>query len=499
MANWRMLDGNPATVKIVTAADGALYQLHNTGKIWRYIGTPLTGWELLDQNPATVDVIAAADVLYQKHRDGKIWQFTGTPLTGWAMLDQNPQTAQVIATTGQLYQRHYDGKIWRFTGTPITGWQLIDQNPATIEIVASERNLYQRHRDGKIWRYTGTPIRGWELIGDDRATIRIVVSDDDSLYQLRNNGHILKYTGTPLAGWQVVDHNPATTQIAAGNGGSLFQKHRDGKIWQYTGAPVVGWRLLDQNPATSEIAVGAPGTIYQRHVGGAIFRSGFTGDMTLTLELTRVRCVDETEHEGIWPFEGEGIANDAMRLKVINTTQKSGRSVEQNEPAWFHLGDNWQDGRVVPMAIELCEVRLSGSDPLPMSVNTVFVLVEEDWFGDLTNIEHAIREYARITREVHGTLSSIIGQLGGGGWQIGSIIGSVASIVEPGIAELVLAAANDVFPVTDLSILVPDRDVTFAPGAEAGTLRFSGHGGEYEISFAWRVVESVPPRPEILR
>ena len=55
---WQMLDDNTAAVMI--AADSTnLYQLHNTGKIWRYTGTPCSGsscpgWQMLDDNTAAV-------------------------------------------------------------------------------------------------------------------------------------------------------------------------------------------------------------------------------------------------------------------------------------------------------------------------------------------------------------------------------------------------------------------------------------------------------------
>ncbi|MBL7537655.1 hypothetical protein, partial [Escherichia coli] len=66
-----MLDNNPATIAIF--ANGTdLYQLHNTGKIWRYTSTPCSGdncpgWPMLDNNPATTAIAAAGNALYQLH------------------------------------------------------------------------------------------------------------------------------------------------------------------------------------------------------------------------------------------------------------------------------------------------------------------------------------------------------------------------------------------------------------------------------------------------
>ena len=41
-ANWQLLDNNPATADIVATSD-RLYQMHNTGRIRVYSGTPPKG------------------------------------------------------------------------------------------------------------------------------------------------------------------------------------------------------------------------------------------------------------------------------------------------------------------------------------------------------------------------------------------------------------------------------------------------------------------------
>ena len=270
-AAWLEVDNNPATVAIVGANDH-LYQLHNTGKIWRYTGTPLTGWQELDNNPATVAIAAAGDHLYQLHNTGRIWRFTGTPLTGWQELDNNRATVAIVAANDHLYQLHNTGRIWRYTGTPLTGWQELDNNPATVAIVAANDHLYQRHNTGRIWRYTGTPLTGWQELDNNPATVAIVAANDH-LYQRHNTGRIWRYTGTPLTGWQELDNNPATVEITAAND-HLYQRHNTGKIWRYTGTPLTGWQELDEDAAT--VALAAAGDhLYQRHNTGTIWE--YTG------------------------------------------------------------------------------------------------------------------------------------------------------------------------------------------------------------------------------
>jgi Immunoglobulin I-set domain len=98
-------------------------------------------WKTLDQNPVTKSVTAGGNRLYQLHDDGKIWQFIGQPLTGWVLIDQNPATKAITAAGNNLYRLQSDGKIWRYTEhfPPATGWQLLYDNPATNAITAARK------------------------------------------------------------------------------------------------------------------------------------------------------------------------------------------------------------------------------------------------------------------------------------------------------------------------------------------------------------------------
>src|SRR5437763_16253923 len=90
--------------------------------------------------------LPAAGQLYQLHDSGAIWRFTGVACSGgscpgWQLLDNNPNTREIVAAGGQLYQRHANGMIWRYTGTPCSGaacpgCQLLDNNPHTTTIAA---------------------------------------------------------------------------------------------------------------------------------------------------------------------------------------------------------------------------------------------------------------------------------------------------------------------------------------------------------------------------
>jgi hypothetical protein len=265
--NWRQLDNNPMSIAIVGDADD-LYQLHNSGRIFKFSGTPLTGWQELDNNPSTKKIVAAGGNLYQIHQGGLIWKFTGIPLTGWQQLDNNPASIDIIADGNELYQFHNNGSIFKFLGVPLTGWQALDNNPATKRIVAAGGNLYQIHQNGFIWKFTGTPLTGWQQLDNNPASIDIL-ADGNDLYQLHNNGRIFKFLGTPFTGWQELDNNASTKKIAAA-GGNLYQIHQNGFIWKFTGTPLTGWQQLDNNLASLDI-VAAGNNLYQIHSNGLIW------------------------------------------------------------------------------------------------------------------------------------------------------------------------------------------------------------------------------------
>lgn len=265
---WQELDDNPATTAIAagpTAASGAgLYQLHNSGALWRYNGTPMVGWELLDNNAATVEIATDGVNLYQRHEGtGSIWRYTGNWLAPWEQLGGNPLTVAITATTGgRLYQLQSNGLLSRYTGPPLTGWKLLDNNAATVTIAADGDQLYQLHeKSGAIWRYTGNAISPWQQVGGNPRTKAILAAAGE-LYQLQDDGLIWRYTSPPISGWELLDNNTKTVALAH-DGTSLYQLHNTGAVWRYTGVPLEGWAQLDDHPDTKAI-VGAGGQLYTR-------------------------------------------------------------------------------------------------------------------------------------------------------------------------------------------------------------------------------------------
>jgi hypothetical protein len=51
-----------------------------TGRIWKYTGTPCNGnscpsWQMLDDNAAALSISAGGNSLYQLHNTGKVWKY----------------------------------------------------------------------------------------------------------------------------------------------------------------------------------------------------------------------------------------------------------------------------------------------------------------------------------------------------------------------------------------------------------------------------------------
>ncbi|KAF5642035.1 beta-glucosidase [Fusarium sp. NRRL 52700] len=265
---WQLLDNNAAAISIV--ADGAdLYQLHSSGLIWFYTGTPIIGWRLLGNKASTTKIDASKGNLYQLRNTGEILKYTGTPVTGWQLVDNNPAALDIVASGNDLYQLHESGFVYKYTGTPITGWQQLSNSKNTFKIAASSGNLYRLDNDGTIWKYNGVPLTGWVKLRASDSGIKEIVARNADLYELDNNGSIWQYTGVPITGWRQLDNNFRTMQVAAGAGG-FYQLHNWGAIWLYTGTPFTGWKVLDTNSAITYITAGD--SLYQLRTTGYIYK-----------------------------------------------------------------------------------------------------------------------------------------------------------------------------------------------------------------------------------
>jgi hypothetical protein len=112
--NWELIQNGTGEGRIVGAGD-KLYQ-RSKSNIWEW-SWPGGGSQrrtLLDNNPDTIDISAMGSHLYQIHGTGRVWRYTGIPMTGWELLDDFSGSQVVVGSdTGDVFQKHANGEIWR--------------------------------------------------------------------------------------------------------------------------------------------------------------------------------------------------------------------------------------------------------------------------------------------------------------------------------------------------------------------------------------------------
>ncbi len=219
----------------------------------------------------------------------------------------------------------------------------------------------------------------------------------------------------------------------------------------------------------------------------------------LSLYLRRVTCVDETEHEGIWPFVGEGIANDAIRMRVMLTWQRGANApLAQCMSPVLDLGSNYQDGTVIRFNERLATFPMSPNERFPLTANASVILIEEDWGGQMDEVSSRVLQQvgdlvkgrvADVTKQVVGDaarsgLSAVWGPVGG---LVGEGIAAAVGWLVQQIGDGIKALESDAFPPQDASLVVAGPTNRFAGGIRLPQeLVFSGHGGEYRLSCEWR-------------
>jgi hypothetical protein len=275
-SNWLELDSNSDSVSIVADVVGGasqLYQLHRTGRIWIYTGTPHTGWTEIGNDTATSKLAASGGNLYRLQKNtGKIFAFQNifSPTlhsSRWVELDNNSASIDIVADGSQLYQLHNNGQIWIYTGTPHTGWAALNSGNAS-KIAASGGHLYQVQNGGKIFEYLRGRHTHWMQLDDNPHTLDIV-ADGNNLYQIHDTGVIWVYTGTPNTGWTALDTTGDTKKMSASQG-LLYQIRKDGRIWKHQDGPPP-WQQIDANYDSIDITA-AGQYVYQIHQNGKIFQ-----------------------------------------------------------------------------------------------------------------------------------------------------------------------------------------------------------------------------------
>jgi hypothetical protein len=301
-----------SAVPAAFAAAPGLYELHTTGSVWGYLGTPCNGqvcssWEMLNNDPLAIQIAAGAGTLYQLDSDGSVWQWNGTVCKGntcspWTQIGGAGTATQILAAGGNVYAAWNDtegfGVFFQFTGQSCynpgncPGWTLIDFDGFATYYVEDYYVVKLTTPDGVSYvvnQYTGQPCVdnrcfGWVEL-ESLAVPATLATGIHGLYELYPNGSIsvLDACFSGPCPWSPIGDNTNSTQITAGN--MLYQLQNNGTLLQYTGqgcngASCDGWVKLDQNPAISYIIAGQ-NTVYEQHTNGSIWQ--YTGPCTYTL------------------------------------------------------------------------------------------------------------------------------------------------------------------------------------------------------------------------
>jgi len=202
----------------------------------------------------------------------------------------------------------------------------------------------------------------------------------------------------------------------------------------------------------------------------------------LELRLHRVHCLEET---GSGPFSDVG--EDEIAL--------SGTSVDESGDvkkfSEFRVGD-FDDGddKSFSPPRRLTIFNLREGTAFPKSYFVTLVLAEKDMGGlsDFVNrLLDKVRE--RVTAMLAAALGAAIGASGG---PVGVIIGAAVGFVVGKVFDLLKSVfADDVFPPRTVSVAVPSLNHRFPGGrtdSAESTIRFDGHGGEYTLTYDWRVI-----------
>jgi hypothetical protein len=282
------------------AAAPVVYELHTTGSVWGYTGTPCNGqacpgWEMLNDDSKAVQIAAGAGTLYQLDSDGTVWQWNGAVCNGnacnrWTQIGADAITIYAAGTNVYFYGcPEYNCGLHQFTGQPCysptdcPGWVQLDleaPNTASYYVQDSyvaEVTVFPDGTDFSIELYLGQPY-DWLLIGNLSHTGGVAMAAGlDGLYQLNPNGTILALGDcvSDDCTWTQVGDNSNTTQISASN--ILYQlQSNNGTVLRYNGTPCNGnvcdgWVQIDANPAVSYIVAG-PNTVYELHTNGGIWQ-----------------------------------------------------------------------------------------------------------------------------------------------------------------------------------------------------------------------------------
>lgn len=195
----------------------------------------------------------------------------------------------------------------------------------------------------------------------------------------------------------------------------------------------------------------------------------------LELRLVKVHCIDETNPE---PFGSDDMRLSGVATNPDGTTYKL-PILDIGIPGGFDDGD-WN---TKPQTVT--KFNLNAGQGFPKGCFITLVLAEED-FGKLSGFVNQL--LTKVQSEVVKALTSLAGA------KIGAAIGSfggvatavVGAIIGYGVGELINGLKSwfedDLFKPVTISFEVPSA---VAEISSPTSIRWKGHGGDYELFFEW--------------
>jgi hypothetical protein len=202
----------------------------------------------------------------------------------------------------------------------------------------------------------------------------------------------------------------------------------------------------------------------------------------LEFRLHQVRCLEET---------GSGLFSDVGEDEIALSGTSVDESGDTKKISEFRVGD-FDDGDVKSFspARRFTFFNLREGTAFPKSYFVTLVLAEKDMggLGDFINrLLDKIKD--RVTAMLAAALGAAIGASGG---PVGAIIGAAVGFIVGKVFDLLKSLfADDIFPPRTVSVAVPSLNHRFPGGrtdSAESTVRFNGHGGEYTLTYDWRLV-----------
>lgn len=218
----------------------------------------------------------------------------------------------------------------------------------------------------------------------------------------------------------------------------------------------------------------------------------------LSFNITRVKCLDETNPETIWFFGQRNWVHDDIDLGGV-TTDEDGDTKKISPKK---VGRGWDDGsqkRYSPhwrfSWFNMREEHRYAGAKWPKRYMVTLLLAEKDHGGfekALQKVWESVRNRVKtaIENAVGGVLSAYLGPV------IASAIGkAVAWLIDKFIGWLISLFGDDIFPAFVASCTVPSYSARWhypngtwgSPTSGIRKAHFRGHGGAYLIEYYWKL------------